>query len=173
MERLERFREGKPLPDGEIVQPPSHQEDDDAKSDTKSEERNIQGDVLPDEGAADQVVQDCTQQPVQATSTHTTKPGKLEPEKKGYNLVGLVWWWRRMKKIEMTWERNVVKRRNEIVSRATFFKKFKTSVDCNQGGSMGKSDGSSESPLKTLAAKLKLVQENSLTQLEYQSPFFL
>jgi hypothetical protein len=101
-------------------QPPSHQEDDDAKSDTKSEERNIQGDVLPDEGAADQVVQDCTQQPVQATSIHTTKPGNLEPEKKGYNLVGLVWWWRRMKKIEMTWERNVVKRRNEIVSRATF-----------------------------------------------------
>ena len=92
----------KPLPDGEAVQPPSHQEDDDAKSDTKSEERNIQGDVLQDEGAADQVVQDCTQQPVQATRTHTTKPGKLEPEKKGYNLVGLVWWWRRMKKIEMT-----------------------------------------------------------------------
>ena len=68
------------------------------------------------------------------------------------------------------WERNVVKRRNEIVSRATFFNKFKTSVDCNQGGSMGKSDGSSETPLKTLAAKRKLVQENSLTQLEYQSP---
>ena len=81
-------------------QPPSHQEDDDAKSDTKSEERNIQGDVLPDEGAADQVVQDGTQQPVQAK--HTVKPGKLEPEKKGYNLVGLVGWWRRMKKIEMT-----------------------------------------------------------------------
>ena len=65
-------------------------EDDDAKSDTKSEERNIQGDVLPDEGAADQVVQDGTQQPVQAT--HTVKPGKLEPEKKGYNLLGLVGW---------------------------------------------------------------------------------
>ena len=46
--------------------------DDDAKSDTKSEERNIQGDVLPDEGAANQVVKDGTQQPVQAT--HKTKP---------------------------------------------------------------------------------------------------
>ena len=35
---------------------------------------------------------------------------------------------------------------------------------------MGKSDGASESPLKTLAAKRKIVQENSLTQLDYQSP---
>ena len=42
LERLDRFREGKPLPDVEAVQPPSHQEDDDAKSDIKSEERNIQ-----------------------------------------------------------------------------------------------------------------------------------